>query len=444
MQAHEVAAITIAEYDRMAAAYRCGTADHDVSQNIAALLDAIEGKAPHVILDLGCGPGRDLRRFTALGHEVVGLDGSGELAAIARAETDCEVLHQDFLALDLPLARFDGIFANASLFHVPSSQLARVLGDLEATLKPGGVLFCSNPRGHDEEGWAGGRYGCFHDLETWRAYVTGAGFRELHHYYRPSGPAAGGAAVAVARHGLAQESGQSVPITARRADSHRADSQGQVVQCNPADLADRLGHDRRGAEVAHLFEAGELRLPDTRTGGRAVPLAPSAVRLLVSLPRDDNPRVIAGRKPGSHLTDLQRPWRRIRARARLDDVRIHDLRHSLASRALALGEGLPMIGKLLGHTQVQTTARYAHLARDTVSPHRRQYRTRSGGRRGAFADAVMSAVVCLAALSGKSVSSADDSFHEARVLCGYFRMLCSVRQCMLVIPFQERTIAHGS
>ena len=115
------------------------------------------------------------------------------------------------------------------------------------------------------------------------------------------------------------------------------------------------------------LEAAELRLPDTKTGGRAVPLAPSAVRLLESLPRDgDNPWVIAGKKPDSHLTDLQHPWRRIRARADLKDVRIHDLRHSFASRALALGEGLPMIGKLLGHTQVQTTARYAHLARDTV------------------------------------------------------------------------------
>ena len=97
------------------------------------------------------------------------------------------------------------------------------------------------------------------------------------------------------------------------------------------------------------LEAGELRLPDSKTGGRAVPLAPSAVRLLEGLTRDeDNPWVIAGRKPGSHLTDLQHPWRRIRARAELDDVRIHDLRHSFASRALALSEGLPMIGKLLG------------------------------------------------------------------------------------------------
>ncbi len=96
-------------------------------------------------------------------------------------------------------------------------------------------------------------------------------------------------------------------------------------------------------------------------------MAPSAVRLLASLPRDeDNPWILVGRKPGSHLIDLQHPWRRIRERAGLNGVRIHDLRHSFASRALALGEGLPMIGKLLGHTQVQTTARYAHLARDTV------------------------------------------------------------------------------
>ena len=82
--------------------------------------------------------------------------------------------------------------------------------------------------------------------------------------------------------------------------------------------------------------------------------------------RDGNPWVIAGRKPGGHLTDLQHPWRRIRARAGLDDVRIHDLRHSFASGGLLVGEGLPMIGKLLGHTQVQTTARYAHLANDPV------------------------------------------------------------------------------
>ena len=185
--AREAAAITLAEYDQMAEAYRLGTADHDVSQNIAALLDAIEGAPPYAILDLGCGPGRDLRVFTELGHEVTGLDGAAELVALARAETGCAVLLQDFLALDLRVAHFDGIFANASLFHVPSSQIARVLADLAAALKPGGVLFCSNPRGDNQEGWVGGRYGCFYDLETWRALATGAGFVELHHYYRPPG-----------------------------------------------------------------------------------------------------------------------------------------------------------------------------------------------------------------------------------------------------------------
>ena len=110
-----------------------------------------------------------------------------------------------------------------------------------------------------------------------------------------------------------------------------------------------------------------IELPDAKTGGRVVPLGPEARAVLAALPReDDNPWVIRGRLPGSHITDLQRPWRRIRERADLDDVRIHDLRHSYASRALALGESLTMIGKLLGHTQVQTTARYAHLARDSI------------------------------------------------------------------------------
>ena len=119
-------------------------------------------------------------------------------------------------------------------------------------------------------------------------------------------------------------------------------------------------------EHVHL-DAGELRLPDTKTGAKTVHLGEPAMAVLNGIDRKDgNPWVIAGRKPSSHLTDLQHPWRRIRARAGLDDVRIHDLRHSFASGGLLVGEGLPMIGKLLGHTQVQTTARYAHLANDPV------------------------------------------------------------------------------
>ena len=113
--------------------------------------------------------------------------------------------------------------------------------------------------------------------------------------------------------------------------------------------------------------AGELRLPDSKTGARLVPLSPAAAEVISSLPRPaGNPWVIAGRNPGAPLRNLQYPWEILRARAGLEDVRIHDLRHSFASRALALGESLSMIGELLGHRRVRTTARYAHLAREAV------------------------------------------------------------------------------
>lgn len=180
-------AATLEHYNQRAAEFEAGTRDHDVSQNIAALLDHIEAEPPFTLLDFGCGPGRDLKAFTALGHTAIGLDGSAEFAVMARAATGCEVWRQDFLALDLPARRFDGVFANASLFHVPSRELSRVLRELNATLKPGGVLFASNPRGNNEEGFNRGRYGAYHDLESWRRFVTGAGFVELTHYYRPAG-----------------------------------------------------------------------------------------------------------------------------------------------------------------------------------------------------------------------------------------------------------------
>jgi SAM-dependent methyltransferase len=104
---------------------------------------------------------------------------------MARSYSGCEVLHQDFLAMTLPESRFDGVFANASLFHVPSQELPRVLLELSQSLKPRGILFCSNPRGNNEEGFSGDRYSCFFDLETWRNYVSAAGFVEVQHYYRP-------------------------------------------------------------------------------------------------------------------------------------------------------------------------------------------------------------------------------------------------------------------
>ena len=115
------------------------------------------------------------------------------------------------------------------------------------------------------------------------------------------------------------------------------------------------------------LDAGQLSLPDTKTGARTIALPQAAVKVLKAIPRDPgNPWVIAGRKPGTHLKSLDVGWRTLRARAGLEDVRVHDLRHSYASRALALGESLPMIGKLLGHKQIETTARYAHLADDSV------------------------------------------------------------------------------
>ena len=109
-QLHRMSEVTIAHYDRSAEAYRDGTRDHDVSQHYRSLLDAIEGDPPHSILDLGCGPGRDLHHFRSLGHDVVGLDGSKEFVSMARAYSGCEVLHQDFLAMTLPEGRFDGSF----------------------------------------------------------------------------------------------------------------------------------------------------------------------------------------------------------------------------------------------------------------------------------------------------------------------------------------------
>jgi SAM-dependent methyltransferase len=183
----DVSARTLAHYEQRAENFRDGTRDHDVSQNIRALLRHIAATPPFTILDFGCGPGRDLKAFASLGHIAIGLDGAGRFAEMARAGSGCEVWQQDFLALDLPDGRFDGVFANASLFHVPSRELPRVLRQLRETLAAGGVLFSSNPRSRNEEGWHGGRYCAFHDLDAWRGYVSDAGFVELEHYYRPAG-----------------------------------------------------------------------------------------------------------------------------------------------------------------------------------------------------------------------------------------------------------------
>ena len=178
---------TLGHYESRAESFWEGTRDHDVSQNIQTLLRFIEAPAPCRILDLGCGPGRDLAMFRSMGHDPIGLDGSPAFCRMARANSGCEVLHQDFLALDLPKGVFDGIFANASLFHIPTQELPRVLNELRAALKARGVLFSSNPRGQNTESWQGERFGAYHDLSAWRRFLSGARFEELTHFYRPVG-----------------------------------------------------------------------------------------------------------------------------------------------------------------------------------------------------------------------------------------------------------------
>ena len=127
------------------------------------------------------------QHFETCGHIAIGLDGAEGFVEMARERTGCEVWHQDFLSLDLPDQRVDGIFANASLFHVPSQELPRVLGELWHCLKPGGVLFSSNPHGPNREGWSGDRYCCHLDLPTYQRIMSDAQFVELEHYYRPAG-----------------------------------------------------------------------------------------------------------------------------------------------------------------------------------------------------------------------------------------------------------------
>jgi len=177
---------TLDHYEASAESFWQGTRDHDVSQNIEAFLDALPKDRALDILDLGCGPGRDLCTFKDSGHRPTGLDGSKTFCQMASQHSGCPVLHQQFLSLDLAKASFDGIFANASLFHVPGSELPRVLSQLHRALRPDGVLFSSNPRG-SSEGWNGPRYGHYMELEITQAFLEQAGFKIMHHYYRPEG-----------------------------------------------------------------------------------------------------------------------------------------------------------------------------------------------------------------------------------------------------------------
>ncbi|WP_411727946.1 class I SAM-dependent methyltransferase [Methyloglobulus sp.] len=182
----EIETITLGHYNQNAEAYWHGTKDHDVAQNYAAFLAPFPKYKILDILDLGCGPGRDVKYFQSLGHRPVGLDGSEVFCRMARQYSGCQILHQKFLSLEISANAFDGIFANASLFHVPSQELPRVLYDLYTALRPGGILFLSNPRGNGE-GWSGQRYGHYMQFEASNLFLEEAGFEVIDYYYRPSG-----------------------------------------------------------------------------------------------------------------------------------------------------------------------------------------------------------------------------------------------------------------
>ncbi|MDB3917239.1 class I SAM-dependent methyltransferase [bacterium] len=182
----EIEKLNIAHYEESAESFRLGTKDHDVSQNIAALLDALPKEKTLDILDFGCGPGRDLCVFKELGHRPTGLDGCKEFCKMAQEQSGCPTLNQQFLKLELEENSYDGIFANASLFCVPSQELLRVLTELHSALKKDGILFSSNPRGN-AEGWQGQRYAHYMEFETSQLFLQQAGFKIVEHYYRPEG-----------------------------------------------------------------------------------------------------------------------------------------------------------------------------------------------------------------------------------------------------------------
>jgi SAM-dependent methyltransferase len=185
-QEKELTLKTLKHYSDNTSQFWEGTKDHDVLQNITALLSNIKSDGPFKILDFGCGPGRDLKQFKDLGHEAYGLDGCQQFCHMAEEFSGCNVFHQDFVETKLPNLFFDGIFANASLFHVPKNSLSNLIKTLHKSLAPNGIIFSSNPRGNGED-FEGSRYANFMELEEYQEIIELEGFKLIDHYYRPQG-----------------------------------------------------------------------------------------------------------------------------------------------------------------------------------------------------------------------------------------------------------------
>ena len=142
------AAATIEDYTAVAEGYAAGNMGHDVSQNLNAMLAPLRDRAPPLdVLDVCCGSGRDLVALQSLGHAPVGLDGVKAFCDMSRALAGVEVWEQSLTALDLPAARFDAVFCNACLCHVPRAALPETLRHLAGALRPGGVLFVCSAHG---------------------------------------------------------------------------------------------------------------------------------------------------------------------------------------------------------------------------------------------------------------------------------------------------------
>ena len=185
----QISDMTINHYQRRAQVFWESTKDHDVSQNISALLSALDNNFAlnrYKILDFGCGPGRDLLTFKKSGHDPVGLDGCEKFTEHAQRLSGCPVWTQNFFDLQLPERHFHGIFANASFFQIPSTEMSSVLEQLNRTLMANGILFMSNPRGSGE-GYFGDRYATYLEIEQYTDLLHSAGFSLLRHYYRPTG-----------------------------------------------------------------------------------------------------------------------------------------------------------------------------------------------------------------------------------------------------------------